>query len=93
MGQRLVIENITPFTNGDTTNNIYYHWSAFTDSALEEIAKFTNKVGSYYRKFYFGKACKDFFELTCFKGTDKDFFNLACFQAVSGIYPDCKESI
>lgn len=80
MGQRLVIENVTPFTNGDTTNNIYYHWSAYTDSALEEIAEFTNKVSSYYEKFYS-------------KGSGEDFFNLACLEAVSGMSPDYKESI
>lgn len=35
MGQRLVIANYT--TESEPTNAIYYHWSAYTDSALEEL--------------------------------------------------------
>lgn len=35
MGQRLVIANYT--TELEPTNAIYYHWSAYTNSALEEL--------------------------------------------------------
>lgn len=42
MGQRLVIQNFTPFQKENQeeifpTNAIYYHWSTYTESAIYEI--------------------------------------------------------
>lgn len=45
MGQRLVIENII---NGNTVNNIYYHWSAYTDSAAGEVNDLYESVIAFY---------------------------------------------
>lgn len=84
MGQRLVILNSTPFIQThDTidTNAIYYHWSAYTDSAVVEITNLRDKVKEYYNKFYNSTSNR------------LDFFNLACLNAVSGVAPQYEESI
>lgn len=84
MGQRLVILNSTPFVQtGDQidTSAIYYHWSAYTDSAVVEITNLRDSVKEYYHKNYNPNVNR------------LDFFNLACLQAVSGIAPQYEESI
>ena len=51
MGQRLVLLNSTPFiqTNDQLdTSAIYYHCSAYTDSAVVEITNLRDKVKDYY---------------------------------------------
>lgn len=37
MGQRLVIQNQI---NGESVNVSYYHWSAYTESSIEELKDF-----------------------------------------------------
>lgn len=86
MGQRLVIQNFTPFKKENQeeifpTNAIYYHWSAYTESAIEEIKQLKRKIENYYDQFYDSTKNK------------LDFFNLACLNAVSGIAPQYKQSI
>lgn len=84
MGQRLVILNSTPFVQTDDqidTSAIYYHWSAYTDSAVVEITNLRDSVKEYYHKNYNPNVNR------------LDFFNLACLQAVSGIAPQYEESI
>ena len=84
MGQRLVILNSTPFVQTDDqidTNAIYYHWSAYTDSAVVEITNLRDSVEDYYDKYYNSTSNR------------LDFFNLACLNAVSGIAPQYEESI
>lgn len=84
MGQRLVILNSTPFVQTDDqldTSAIYYHWSAYTDSAVVEITNLRDSVEDYYDKHYNSNVNR------------LDFFNLACLQAVSGIAPQYEESI
>ena len=86
MGQRLVIQNFTPFQKENQedilpTNAIYYHWSAYTESAIEEIKQLKRKVENYYDQFYDSTTNK------------LDFFNLACLNAVSGIAPQYKKSV
>lgn len=84
MGQRLVILNSTPFIQTDDqidTSAIYYHWSAYTDSAVVEITNLRDSVKEYYHKNYNPNVNR------------LDFFNLACLQAVSGIAPQYEESI
>lgn len=84
MGQRLVILNSTPFVQTDDqidTNAIYYHWSAYTDSAVVEITNLRDSVKEYYDQYYNSASNR------------LDFFNLACLQAVSGIAPQYEESI
>ena len=84
MGQRLVILNSTPFiqTNDQLdTNAIYYHWSAYTDSAVVEITNLRDSVEDYYDKYYNSTSNR------------LDFFNLACLNAVSGIAPQYEESV
>ena len=84
MGQRLVLLNSTPFIQThDTidTNAIYYHWSAYTNSAVVEITNLRDSVEDYYDKYYNSTSNR------------LDFFNLACLNAVSGIAPQYEESI
>jgi hypothetical protein len=84
MGQRLVILNSTPFVQTDDqldTSAIYYHWSAYTDSAVVEITNLRDSVEDYYDKYYNSTSNR------------LDFFNLACLNAVSGIAPQYEESV
>ena len=84
MGQRLVILNSTPFIQTDDqldTSAIYYHWSAYTDSAVVEITNLRNSVEDYYEKYHNSNSNR------------LDIFNLACLYAVSGIAPQYEESI
>lgn len=84
MGQRLVILNSTPFiqTNDQIdTSAIYYHWSAYTDSALVEITNLRDSVEEYYDQYYNSTSNR------------LDFFNLACLNTISGIAPQYEESI
>lgn len=84
MGQRLVILNSTPFVQTDDqldTSAIYYHWSAYTDSAVVEITNLRDSVEDYYNKYYNSTSNR------------LDFFNLACLNAVSGIAPQYEESV
>lgn len=86
MGQKLVIQNFTPFQNENQdptipTNAIYYHWSAYTESAIEEIKQLKRKVENYYDQFYNSTTNK------------LDFFNLACLNAISGISPQHEKSV
>ena len=84
MGQRLVILNSTPFIQThDTidTNAIYYHWSAYTDSAVVEITNLRDSVEEYYNQYYNSTSNR------------LNFFNLACLNAISGIAPQYEESI
>lgn len=73
MGQRLIINNYTPYSEQEITNNIYYHWSAYTDSSIYEVEELRNKIEKYYENYYNSNKNK------------LDFFNLACLNAISGI--------
>lgn len=70
MGQRLVINNII---DGDTVNAIYYHWSAYTNAALDEIENLRDCIASFY-------------EHTILDKQDQiKNFNQACLKASSGV--------
>jgi hypothetical protein len=91
MGQRLVILNSTPFIQTDDqldTSAIYYHWSAYTDSAVVEITNLRDKVKDYYDSL---KEHPDNFYYQYVNRVD--IFNLACLNAVSGVAPQYEESI
>lgn len=81
MGQRLIINNYTPYSEQEITNNIYYHWSAYTDASIYEVEDLRNKIEEYYKEYYDSSKNK------------LDFFNLACLNAISGISPSNKESV
>ena len=81
MGQRLIINNYTPYSEQEITNNIYYHWSAYTDSSIYEVEDLRNKIDEYYQNYYDNTKNK------------LDFFNLACLNAISGIAPANVESV
>ena len=86
MGQRLIINNITPFTSEveqeyHITNNIYYHWSAYTADSIQELIELKNHMEAYYDDYN----SKDV--------NPKDFFNLACLTTISGISSDDNQSI
>lgn len=77
MGQRLVIQNNI---DGEAVNTIYYHWSAYTLSAIQEVIDLRKGVEKYYEENHNNY-------------TLKDKFNLACLSAVSGIEGGANESI
>ena len=81
MGQRLIINNYTPYSEQEITNNIYYHWSAYTDASIYEVEELRDKIEEYYENYYDNTKNK------------LDFFNLACLNAISGIAPSNEESV
>lgn len=82
MGQRLVIANYT--NKEELTNAIYYHWSGYTDSALEELYNLKNAISDYYDNLD-----------TKIKTDEeqKNYFNLACLSAISGITGSDEKSL
>lgn len=85
MGQRLVIANYT--TDAEPTNAIYYHWSAYTDSALEELVELTDTITDYYEQL------DNPVNVMTTKEEMITHFNLACLSAVSGIDMSDKKSL
>lgn len=73
MGQRLIIEN---YIDNNLVNNIYYHWSAYTKPAIEEVINVRDVVVNYFDQYV--DQYDESLSLT-------DNFNLACLSAVSGI--------
>lgn len=73
MGQILIINNYTPYSEHAITNSIHYHWSAYTNSSIYEVEDLRNKIEEYYDKHFNENQNK------------LDFFNLACLNAISGI--------
>ena len=80
MGQRLIIKNNI---NGTTRSAIYYHWSAYTFEAIEEIKSLVSKV------FWSMKVQPS--ELPNL--SLEQHFDIACLKAVSGIPEHSKSSI
>lgn len=86
MGQRLVISNRI---NGQEVNNIYYHWSAYTISSIQELIELRDKITEYYQSY--NNELVHNIQVTQAMMNDLsfiDFFNLACLNAVSGIADD-----
>lgn len=82
MGQRLVIANYT--TELEPTNAIYYHWSAYTNSALEELNGLRDAIVDYYENLDTEIKTEE---------DQKNHFNLACLSAISGITGRDKKSL
>lgn len=80
MGQRLIIKNNF---NGTTRSAIYYHWSAYTFEAIEEIKSLVSKV------FSFMKVQPS--ELPNL--STEQHLDIACLNAVSGIPERSQPSI
>ena len=80
MGQRLIIKNNF---NGTTRSAIYYHWSAYTFEAIEEIKSLVAKV------FWSMKVQPS--ELPNL--STEQHLDIACLKAVSGIPEHSKSSI
>ena len=80
MGQRLIIKNNF---NGTTRSAIYYHWSAYTFEAIEEIKSLVSKV------FWSMKVQPS--ELPNL--STEQHLDIACLKAVSGIPEHSKRSI
>lgn len=100
MGQRLIINNDMPKL---TLNNIYYHWSAYTESAVYELQRFTSKL-----KLAYANRSEEFLDSLTPRGKDLikkldshrlsenetvELFNLMTYYSVSGIYKDQGESL
>lgn len=79
MGQRLIIEN---YIDGNLVNNIYYHWSAYTNDAFVEVINIRDFVASHFDQY-------DQYDESL---SLIDNFNLACLSAVSGVADDCTKS-
>lgn len=80
MGQRLIIKNNF---NGTTRSAIYYHWSAYTFEAIEEIKSLISKV------FWSMKVQPS--ELPNL--STEQLLDVACLKAVSGIPERSQPSI
>lgn len=100
MEQRLIINNDTSRL---ALNNIYYHWSAYTESAVYELNQFIKNLEKTY-----ANRSEEFLNTLTPKGKeliDKldnhqlskdetvDLFNLMTYHSVSGIYKDQGESL
>ena len=100
MGQRLVIQNQI---NGESVNVIYYHWSAYTESSIEELKDFANRLSVNYKN-----RSDSFFAMLTNAGqeliekldngllTDNekiDLFNLMTYFSVSGTGASDKDSL
>ena len=91
MGQRLVISNRI---NGQEVNNIYYHWSAYTISSIQELIELRDKIIEYYQSC--NNELVHTIPVTQAMMNDLsfiDFFNLACLNAVSGISDEDESSM
>ena len=80
MGQRLIIKNNF---NGTTRSAIYYHWSAYTFEAIEEIKSLVSKI------FWSMKGQPS--ELPNL--STEQHLDIACLNAVSGIPERSQTSI
>lgn len=100
MGQRLIINNDTPKL---ALNNIYYHWSAYTESAVYELNQFITNL----KKTYANRS-EEFLNTLTPKGKELieklnshqlseeetiDLFNLMTYYSVSGIHKEQAESL
>lgn len=100
MGQRLVIQNQI---NGESVNVIYYHWSAYTESSIEELKEFANRLSVNYKN-----QSDSFFAMLTDAGRELiekldngsltdiekiDLFNLMTYFSVSGTGASDKDSL
>lgn len=100
MGQRLVIQNQI---NGESINVIYYHWSAYTESSIEELKDFANRLSVNYKN-----RSDSFFAMLTNTGRELieklddgsladnekiDLFNLMTYFSVSGTGASDKDSL
>lgn len=94
MGQRLIIKN---YINSELVNNIYYHWSAYTDSAAQEVQELADSLQTFYDEYKdsLPPLLKDeILDLDEFKKQNPiDFFNIGCQEAISGVSSTAEESI
>lgn len=94
MGQRLIIEN---YIDSELVNNIYYHWSAYTDSAAQEVQELADSLQTFYDEYKdsLPPLLKDeTLDLDEFKKQNPiDFFNIGCQLAISGVSSTAEESI
>lgn len=77
MEQRLVITNMI---DGERVNNIYYHWSAYTDSTIAEIKNLVTVLSENFKP---NKNSQE---------REKEF-NKACLAAISGVSTSDTESL
>lgn len=78
MGERLVIINQI---DGQNVNAIYYHWSNYTQTAVQEVLALSDGIQTYY---------DDIDHKTPYSPIDT--FNLACLESISGISSENTES-
>lgn len=100
MGQRLIIQNNI---NGESVNAIYYHWSAYTESSIEELKDFTDNLITNYknRSTEFlstltdkGKELIKKFDNGELTSTEMiELFNLMSYFSVSGVSSTGEESL
>lgn len=76
MGQRLIILNTI---DGEGINVLYYHWGAYTDSALSIVGMLRDSIVE-----EFNKLPKDM--------DRKTRFNIACMRSASGVSSNHNES-
>jgi hypothetical protein len=100
MGQRLIIQNQI---NGESVNVSYYHWSAYTESSIEELKDFANRLAINYknRSDSFldmltdaGRELIEKLDNSSLTDNEKiDLFNLMTYFSVSGTGASDKDSL
>lgn len=100
MGQRLIIQNQI---NGESVNVSYYHWSAYTESSIEELKDFANRLAINYknRSDSFldmltdaGRELIEKLDNSSLTDNEKiDLFNLITYFSVSGTGASDKDSL
>lgn len=93
MGQRLVINNHTTLLPNTITNNIYFHWSAYTDSTIYELYRLVNIVNDFYNNANTDKGFADEIAKQMMYNNNVDKFNKACLNNVTGVFPKSTKSL
>ena len=89
MGQRLIIQNQI---NGESVNVSYYHWSAYTESSIEELKDFANRLAINYKNR--SDSFLDMLTDSSLTDNEKiDLFNLMTYFSVSGTGASDKDSL
>ena len=86
MGQRLTIQIFKNTLETDSLATVYYHWSAYTESALEELQDFYNAYKEHYNS-----ESPDAMAVAIFQAVLDNGGNLSDEGDVFNIYPALKE--
>lgn len=86
MGQRLTIQIFKNELENDSLATVYYHWSAYTESALEELQDFYNAYQEHY-----DSESPDAMAVATLQAVLDNGGNLSDDDKVFELYPELKE--